>query len=113
MIGTFTDVEKLKTTTKELFKILEKQAEEIQADCDKVLTEQDSKDLHRIMKEKLSKYSVLSPTPSSFRRGFRGRSPHPASHRNQDKVMERDERIEGFSSTRAFSARWIRVSTGP
>ena len=36
--GIFTDVEKLKTTTKELLKVSEKQAEATQIICEKVLT---------------------------------------------------------------------------
>ena len=64
--GIFTDVEKLKTTTKELLKVTEKQAEAMQIICDKVLSKKESVDLARTMEQKLFKYSVPSPTPTTL-----------------------------------------------
>ena len=64
--GIFTDVEKLKTTTKELLKVTEKQAEAMKIICDKVLNKKQSADLERTLQQKLYKYSVPSPTPTTL-----------------------------------------------
>ena len=64
--GIFTDVEKLKTTTKELLKVTEKQADAMKIICDKVLNKKESADLESTMQQKLFKYSVPSPTPTTL-----------------------------------------------
>ena len=64
--GIFTDVEKLKMTTKEFLKVAEKQAEALQITCEKVLTKKESAELGRTMQQKLFTYTVPSPTPTTL-----------------------------------------------
>ena len=66
LVGVFADVENLKTTARELFKMIEKQAEVTQLLCNKALSDKDSKELQSQLKQIWPKYSGKSPTPTCF-----------------------------------------------
>ena len=96
--GIFTDVEKLKTTTKELLKVSERQAEAMQMICDKVLSKKESTDLQRIMQQKLFKWTLPSPTPSSLS----VHRPPPIEEQSIDKKMDwnPESNAQGIKSAR-------------
>ena len=88
LIGVFADVEKLKTTTKELLQVSQRKAEVMQGICAKILTPKESEELKRELQDILSNCWVPSPTPSSFR----GNTPI-AARPIQDHLMDIDDSL--------------------
>ena len=85
----FNDVEKLKTTIKELVNFSAKQAEVTEAVCKKVLSEKDSNELRNDLGYKLPKYDVPSPTPSLLQ----GHTPLQEPQHHHDNDMDIDGNI--------------------
>ena len=89
LVGVFADVENLKTTARELFKMIQKQAEVMQLLCDKALSDKEAKQLYRELKQIWPEYSEKSPTPACFREA----SPTTIAPPDQATAME----LEGGS----------------
>ena len=84
LVGVFDDVEKLKDTVRELFKMVEKQTEVMKLICDKALTDSESKQLESELRKIWPKYSLRSPTPACFR----AKSPAVQGQPNQATAMD-------------------------
>ena len=91
------------SVTKELVKSSQKQAEVIQAFCDKVLSEKESEEFKIELQRKLPRWDAPSPTPSLFQDHH---SP-TRSHQHQDKEMELDERMDDLPATNSKGNREI------
>ena len=109
LVGVFADVENLKATARELFKMFEKQAEVLQLLCDKALSDKDAKELQSELKHIWPKYSEKSPTPACFREA----SPTTKQKPEQTTAMEWEEGTVGTTTPSCTRNQEINTSAIP
>ena len=107
LLEIYNDVDKLKTTIKELVTFSAKQAEIMDSVCKKVLSEQESKELRCELECNLPKYDAPSPTPSTFQ------APTPSEElQHQEKDMQIDDsNHERYENKEKIDTSSLRIQT--